>query len=174
MKDPRYTQLAKLLVSHSCRVKSGEKVLIEAFDIPPEFTVELIRQVTDAGGEPLVSTYQRPVLRALYSHSTEPQMSLIGQLERHRMEQVQCYIGLRGSHNISEMSDVPHDKMDLYERLWWKPVHSQVRVTKTRWVVLRWPHPAMAQSAGMSTEAFEDFYFRVCTGVDYARMREAM
>src|SRR5205823_1123255 len=63
---------------------------------------------------------------------------------------------------------------DLYERLWWKPVHTEVRVKKTRWVVLRWPNPSMAQAANMSTESFEDFYFRVCTGVDYGKMREAM
>ena len=31
----------------------------------------------------------------------------------------------------------------------------------------------MAQQAGMSTEAFEDFYFQVCT-IDYAKMAEAM
>jgi len=31
----------------------------------------------------------------------------------------------------------------------------------------------MAQQAGMSTEAFEDFYFRVCT-VDYKKMSKAM
>src|SRR5213592_3705333 len=31
----------------------------------------------------------------------------------------------------------------------------------------------MAQAAGMSTEAFEDFYFRVCAGVDYAKMEKA-
>jgi aminopeptidase len=39
--------------------------------------------------------------------------------------------------------------------------------------VLRWPSPSMAQLAGMSTEAFEDFYFRVCT-LDYARMAPGM
>jgi aminopeptidase len=32
----------------------------------------------------------------------------------------------------------------------------------------------MAQSAQMSTEAFEDFYFRVCAEVDYDKMRLAM
>jgi len=101
-------------------------------------------------------------------------MKLIGQVERLRMENVQCYAGIRGSHNISETSDVPSEKMDLYEKFWWKHVHSEVRVPKTRWVVLRWPHPSMAQAAGMSTEAFEDFYFRVCAGVDYAKMRDAM
>jgi aminopeptidase len=47
------------------------------------------------------------------------------------------------------------------------------RVNKTRWVVLRWPTPSMAQSASMSTEAFEDLYFNVCT-MDYHRMAKAM
>jgi aminopeptidase len=47
------------------------------------------------------------------------------------------------------------------------------RVNKTRWVVLRWPTPSMAQAAGMSTEAFENFYFDVCT-MDYRKMAKAM
>jgi aminopeptidase len=41
-------------------------------------------------------------------------------------------------------------------------------------VVLRWPHPSMAQAANMPTSAFEDFYFRVCAGVDYTKMRQSM
>ena len=43
MKDPRHAKLAELLVRHSSRVEKGDRVLIEAFDIPHEFTVELIR-----------------------------------------------------------------------------------------------------------------------------------
>jgi aminopeptidase len=38
---------------------------------------------------------------------------------------------------------------------------------------LRWPTPAMAQMAGMSTEAFEDLYFKVCT-LDYSKMKPDM
>jgi aminopeptidase len=112
-------------------------------------------------------------MRALVQSASEAQMRFLGEVETKRMEGVQCYAGIRGSHNITEMSDVPPEKMELYEKLWWKPVHQGVRLSKTRWVVLRWPHPSMAQSAGMSTEAFEDFYFRVCAGVDYAKMAEA-
>lgn len=172
--DPRHRKLANVLVQHSMRVKPGDKVLVEAFDIPPEFTVELIRTISDAGGLPVVSTYQQPVLRALYRSATADQMQFIGEVERKRMEGVQCYVGARGSHNITELSDVPQERMSLYEKLWWKPVHSEVRITKTRWVVLRWPSPSMAQAAGKSTEAFEDFFFRVCAEVDYAKMRQAM
>ena len=40
-------------------------------------------------------------------------------------------------------------------------------------MVLRYPNPAMAQNAGMSTEAFEKFYFDVCT-LDYSAMSRAM
>ena len=59
--------------------------------------------------------------------------------------------------------------MDLYQQHWWHPVHSEIRVPKTKWVVLRYPTDAMAQAANMSTAAFEDFFFTVCTA-DYARM----
>jgi aminopeptidase len=174
MPDPRYRRLAEVLVHHSTRVQPGDKVLIEAFDVPADFTVTLIRAVSEAGGLPMVSTYQMPVLRALYQNASEEQMKTIGSVERARMEAVQCYIGVRGSHNIAELSDVPSDRMALYDKHWWYHVHAEVRVPKTRWVVLRWPHPSMAQAAGKSTEAFEDFYFRVCTEVDYHKMAVAM
>lgn len=173
MKDPRYTRLAETLVHHSMQVKKGDKVLVEAFDIPVDFTVELINVIGQAGGEPIVSTYHQQVLRALYNNATESQMKTIGAIERKRMEAVDCYAGIRGSNNISEHSDVSRDKMNLYEKHWWNYVHSQVRVPKTRWVVLRWPSSSMAQNAGMSTEAFEDFYFKVCAGVDYKKMAKA-
>jgi aminopeptidase len=80
---------------------------------------------------------------------------------------------LRGTPNFAEMSDVPPEKMKMVRQLWWTPVHQEVRVPKTKWVVLRWPTVGMAQAANMSTEAFEAFYFRVCT-LDYAQMERAV
>jgi aminopeptidase len=174
MKDPRFVKLAKVLVHHSAQVSPGDKVLIEAFDIPPDFTCALIETVVAAGGLPLVSTYQEPVRRALQKSASEEQLKLWAEVDLRRMQGVQCYVGVRGSHNTAEFSDVPRECIDLYEKMYLHPVHLEQRVKKTRWVVLRWPLPAMAQSAGMSTEAFEDFYFRVCAGVDYAKMAEAM
>ncbi|MBC8135974.1 MAG: aminopeptidase [Fibrella sp.] len=174
MKDTRFNTLARLLVSHSMDVQPGEKVLIENTDVPAEFTVALIDAIAEAGGLPLVITHQQQVLRALIKNATEEQMKTIGDIETVRMEAVQCYVAVRGTYNSSEYSDLPGDKMATYEKQWWHRVHSQIRVPKTKWVVLRWPHPSMAQSAGMSTEAFEDFYFRVCGGVDYKQMERAV
>ena len=173
MHDPRYEKLADVITRHSCAVKEGEKVLIEAFDIPSEFVAVLIRKVAEAGGQPLCLTKENRVLRALYRHATEDSMRFWGEVERKQMEGVQAYVGLRGSPNATELSDVPPEKMDIYQKLLWHPVHIEVRVPRTKWVVLRWPTPSMAQQARMSTEAFEDFYFDVCT-VDYLSMAKAM
>jgi aminopeptidase len=150
MKDPRFERLCEVLVQYSLNVQCGDKVLVEAFDIPTDFTAQLIQTIADSGGLPFVSTYQSPVLRALYRNASEEQMKLIGVVESSRMEKMQGYIGVRGTHNLSELSDVPAEKMKLYEKLWWHPVHSEIRVPKTKWVVLRWPHPSMAQAANIS------------------------
>jgi aminopeptidase len=173
MLDPRIDKLAKMLIRYSCALKRGEKILIEAIDVPNAFSAALIRHATAVGGHPLVMLKSNEINRALMLEGKADQWNLIAKVERLQMQNVQCYIGARGSGNVSELSDVPADKQKLYESTVWEKVHRQVRIAKTRWCVLRWPHPSMAQMAEMSTEAFEDFYFNVCT-LDYAKMSRAM
>ena len=173
MHDPRVTKLAHVLVTHSCTVQPGDKVLIEAIEVPHEFTCELIDQVKKAGGIPLVKLESSQIKRALMIHGTEESWQSAALVELAMMQGVQCYIGARGSPNISELSDVPAQQQTLYEQLIWKPIHLGIRVPKTRWVVLRWPSPSMAQLAEMSTESFENFFFNVCT-LDYGKMQTAM
>ncbi len=173
MTDPRVTKLADNLVSYSCAAKPGDKILIEAIDIPHEFTAECVRVAAEKGALPLVLLKSNQVDRMLRRHADREQFELIAQVEKLQMENVQCYIGARGSPNVAELSDVSGDKMKIYESTVWKEVHLETRVKKTRWVVIRWPSPSMAQLADMSTEAFENFYFDVCT-LNYANMNEVM
>ena len=170
--DPRIARLADVLVSHSTKLRPGEKVFIETFDAPDAIVTALIERVTEAGAIPFVETRSNRVLRALYKNATEEQMKTVGRLELARMKEMDAYIGLRGANNALELSDVPGDKMKLYQTHWWQPVHSERRVSHTRWVVLRYPSPGFAQAAGMSSEQFEEFYFNVCT-LDYAKMAHA-
>jgi aminopeptidase len=171
MHDVRFDKLAKILVEYSIRLKRNETVLIEAFDIPDEMTIALIRAVRKAGGTPFAQVYHAPVNRALAVEASDRQLSLMATHELTRMKKMDAYIAVRGSNNITELSDVPVDKMKLIAKKM-QPVQDQ-RVKKTKWVVLRWPTPSMAQLAGMSTEAFEDFYFEVCT-LDYRKLAPGM
>ncbi|MEM8962138.1 MAG: aminopeptidase [Acidobacteriota bacterium] len=173
MSDPRYAELARLLVRYSCDLQPGENVLIESIDIPHDFTRALVRATADAGGHPIVLLKSNSVTRDLMLVGSTDQMRTMGEIEAFGMEKMQAYIGVRGWLNINEWSDVPAEKMQMYESLYRKPVHFERRVKKTKWVVLRWPTDSMAQLAQMPTEEFEDFYFRVCT-LDYAKMSRAM
>src|SRR3989449_6930309 len=171
MHDARFDKLAKLLVEYSIRLKRNETVLIEAFDIPDEMTIALVRAARKAGGVPFAQTYHVRVNRALALEASDRQLNLTAGHELARMKKMDAYIAVRGSNNVTELSDVPAEKMKLVARKM-RPVQDQ-RVKKTKWVVLRWPTPSMAQLAGMSTQAFEDFYFEVCT-LDYRKLQPGM
>lgn len=171
MHDPRYIQLAELLVNYSVSVRRGDPVLLDVTDVPDEMTITLMRAVRKAGGIPIVETRHSRVTREVLRETDARHAALVRDLELARIKKMRAYIAIRGTDNMNENSDVPSDRLALFSRTT-RPVLDW-RVNKTRWCVLRWPTPSMAQSAGMSTEAFEDFYFRVCT-MDYRKMARAM
>ena len=172
--DTRIQTLAKNLVQYSCRVQPGNKVYIHIIGkATEELGRQLVREVYEAGGLPFVHITSPRLQREQLMHCTKEQMELMAQVDSLEMSRMDCYIGVRGSDNVSELSDVPSEQMQLYELYYSTPVHHGIRVPKTRWVVLRYPNEAMAQLAGKSTAAFEDFYFDVCN-LDYSRMAEAM
>lgn len=173
MRDPRITQLAKNLIHYSVNLQRGEKVLIENFGLQRELVTALVEEAYNAGGYPFVLLKDHQVDRALLMGAEEEQFNLIASFEANMMREMDAYIGLRAGNNIAELSDVPSDKMALQGKTVWTKVHREIRVPKTKWVVLRYPTSSMAQLANMSTEAFENFYFDVCN-LDYSKMDKAM
>ena len=173
MRDPRNARLAQVIIHHSTRLQPGEAILIESFDVQDGLVIDLVEEACRAGGLPLVYLRTNAVIRQLLVAGNEAQIRLQAGVELHQMKQVQAYVGLRAADNVSELSDVPDEQSERYRRLLQQPVHLEQRVNQTRWVVLRYPMASMAQQAGMSTEQFEDFYYRVCT-LDYGRMADAI
>lgn len=173
MVDPRVEKLAQNLINYSVKLKPGERVLIEAIGLELPLVKQLVREAYKAKGQPFVSIVNNEFLREILKGASEDQLKMWASWDTARMKDMDAYIGIRAGENASEMSDVPGEKLSLYQRFYSKPVHTEIRVPKTRWVVLRYPNHSMAQLANMSTEAFEDFYFRVCN-LDYAKMDRAM
>ncbi|TMQ50306.1 MAG: aminopeptidase [Candidatus Eisenbacteria bacterium] len=173
MRDPRNARLAQVVVGHSTAIRAGETALIESTDLCDGLVLDLIEAIHRVGAIPLVALRSNAVTRALVSGGSEAQFRLQAEIELAQMEKVQAYVGLRAAHNSSELADVPPDRLALYSALVLKPVHLTHRVNHTRWVVLRYPTASMAQMAQMSSEQFEDFFYRVCT-LDYARLADGM
>jgi aminopeptidase len=173
MKDPRIEKFAKVIVNYSTKVKPGERVLIEMIGPERELLKSIIKEVHLAGGYPFVQLTDRAVQRVMLQSMTQDNLELWRDLDLARMKSMDVYIAIRSGENASELSGLQDDQLSLYEKIYYKPVHLDQRVRHTRWVVMRYPSAAMAQLAGMNTDAFEDFYFNVCT-LDYQKMSEAM
>ncbi|NLM69925.1 MAG: aminopeptidase [Firmicutes bacterium] len=173
MLDPRIKTLAKNLINYSCSLQPGEKVLIECTGLETELVTALIDEAYQAGALPFVQINEPLVTRALLMRAEAEQLDLMAKFDAARMREMDVYIGIRSGSNNSELSDVPAEKLKLNQVHYSQPVHGEIRVPHTKWVVLRYPSPAMAQQAEMSTPAFEDFYFRVCN-LDYAQLSKAM
>lgn len=171
--DPRVQKLARTLVGFSTRVQPGDKVLVEARNGGEDLVKALVREIYAAGGEPFVWLRQTQIERELALGCTESQLQLRAEADALLMSRMDAYIGFTAVENDSEMGDVPAERAEAVSRIYGHAVHGEIRVPKTRWCVLRYPTPAMAQAASMSVEAFEDFFFDVCT-MDYSRMDRAM
>ena len=172
--DERVKILAHNLVNYSMKVQKNNKVYIHYIGESTQDLAKLIvKEVYLAGGIPFPHYTDQTVQRETLLHCTEEQMTLMAQIDAAEMDQMDCYVGVRGTDNVSELADVPSEKMALYEKFYATPVHHDIRVKKTRWVVLRFPNNAMAQLANTSLENFEEFYFNVCN-LDYSKMKNAM
>jgi len=173
MIDARRAALARTIIEHSTRLAPGEAILIDAYDVADGLVHDLVDAAYAAGGIPLVQLRRTAIIRQHLRAGREAQVALHAEIEMFQMQRVQAYVGLRAWDNVSELSDVPPDHMAQYARLYQKPVHSDYRVNHTKWLVMRYPTPSMAQLANMSTAAFEDYFYQVCL-VDYGRMSEAI
>ena len=172
MTDPRDIQLAKMLVNYSTHVEPGEKVLVDyTGEECVQLVKEIVREIYKKGGLPFVQCDHPIVTREMMMNCTEEQLRIQDDAELYLMKQMDAYIGIRAAANAAEYSDVPADKYNLYDEL--RSPSLNERVDHTKWVILRYPTPAMAQRMNLSQETFEDFYYNVST-LDYSKMDRAM
>lgn len=172
--DERIVKLARNLVNYSCKIEKGEKVLVHANGVEAmPLLRQIVKEVYAAGGLPFLHISDSRLVREQLLGMTEELAKVMAENDAALMSQMDAYIGVTSNLNASEFADVPSERMSLYQSFYHKPVHSEIRVPKTKWVILRYPTPSMAQAAGRSQEDFEDFFYQVCT-LDYAKMSKAM
>ncbi|MGL4791310.1 MAG: aminopeptidase [Anaerotignaceae bacterium] len=171
--DERNKILAKNLVNYSCKVKAGENVCVACNGTGPiPLVKEIIKEVYKAGATPYLEMKTATLEREMLLGATEEQLKFMAELECLKMKKMDAFIGVRGEDNLMELADVPEEKLRMQSVFYTHPVN-EIRVPHTKWVVLRYPTPSMAQAASTSLEAFEDFYYKVCN-LDYGKMSVAM
>ncbi len=174
--DPRLRKLAEQLVNYSIGLQEGERILLF---LRNDSSIPLAKAVIDevyrVGGVPFVDMTDEQIRRALYLGATAEQYRLMFSWDSLKYASMDARILIDGVDNSSELSDVPVEKTNLQAKYWLEPLESKVMRfnPRWRWCYLRIPTSGMAQAAGMSDEAFNDFYYEVYT-LDYERLSKAM
>lgn len=172
--DERITKLAENILKNSLSLKKGEKIYIEAFsESTKDMLKEFVRIATKMGATPFYFYNDNEFVKQLIANSKPEQMEQYARWHANLMDDMNCYIGLRGHDDLFALADIPVAKMNMYRDIFYNKVHFDRRIAKTRWCVMRWPNNTMAATAKMPREALEDFYFNCCL-VDYKKMGKAM
>ena len=172
--DLQIKQLATTVIEHSITLQKHEKVYIDYEGSgADEFISELINQIYKHGGIPFLHAISAELLNEILKNSCEEQLKIMKDTTLFQMKQMDCYIGIRSYNNNSALSDMSIDKLNMYTKLFIKPVHLNERINNTKWVILEYPTPGFAQIAKMSLPKFRECYFNACT-LNYSKLRMAM
>ncbi|TVQ66812.1 MAG: aminopeptidase [Balneolaceae bacterium] len=168
-------RLAEQLTLHSIELQEGDNVMIQLVGLNGIGLVRaLANRLRDQGAHPFIriedSATQQILLEKGDGEFWENQADA-DQLPL--MKKMDAFIGIRAAENIYEYSGVSGKANEDYSKFFLNPVHFKQRVEHTRWVVLRYPSPAFAMNARMSTDRFIDFYYNACL-LNYTRLEEAM
>ena len=158
MSDPRWGQLADVLINYSTATQPGEKVLITLMEIE---TLPLARAVhaeaVKAGALPQVEFQSAYLERDLMLYGNQEQLDWVPELNAYGMEWADAYVGLRGARNPHEFTGIAPEKITAHKRAMGRV--SAMRNELTRWVLVRVPNESFAQQAETSLEEMMDFFF---------------
>ncbi|CAN5455735.1 aminopeptidase [soil metagenome] len=167
--------LATQLLTHSVELQQGEKIMIQCIGLNAIGLVRaLAQQVRGIGAHPFLKIEDPETNRMMLERGNEEYWTLQTETDQlPLMKQMDAFIGIRASENIYENSGVSNIANKAYSDFFLSPVHLKERVNNTRWAVLRYPSPAFAMNAKMSTERFREFYYQACL-LDYSKLEQAM
>jgi aminopeptidase len=156
--DKRWDQLGEILVNYSAAVQPGEKVMIAMHEVE---TLPLVRAVYEhavkAGAFVQVQFFSEYLRHSLLRYGAPDQISWVPEVEAFGMDWADVYFGLRGAHNLYELSDVDSSALATNQKALGKI--STMRWEKTRWNLVRIPNESFAQQAGTDIETILDLFF---------------
>lgn len=172
MKDFRLHKLAEQLVHDSLDLQTGENLLIRCTAAEIPLVKELIKSTYAAGAYPHIQMSDEEISRERLAGLTPEMAEVTVGYEKALMDRMDACLSVGTSRNPMESAGIPARQ----RRIWAKANEARsqkLRAGGIKWCVCIYPTSFYANSAGLSLDAFEDYYFDVCC-MDYRRLGAAM
>jgi aminopeptidase len=159
--DPRWQQVADLLVNYSAAVQPGERVLIAMHEVESlPLTQAVYTACIRARAYPQVLYLSETLRHAVLRHGDDRQLAWTPELEVYGMEWADVYFGLRGAYNLHLHADIPAARLAVNQAAQGRV--SSLRWEKTRWCLVRVPNAAFAFQAETDLETISEMFFAAC------------
>jgi aminopeptidase len=164
--DPRETKLAELLVDYSIGLEPGENVclLTDSVQTLPLFS-EVYKIIIIRGGYPYPHIALDPHIGfegmdyTWMKYTSDGQLQHLSQIRFDEMRAMDAYIRIGAPANKVDLAGIDPERIALRRRTTKSILDERLR---KKWVATRFPTPALAQAANMSTEDFADFFYHAC------------
>ncbi len=160
MIDSRNKKLARILVDYSVAIKKEDKVLIESSDpLGLPLAQEIYKLTLLKKAYPYLLLGAEDLSYFFFKNANKKQLTAKPEVFDFTVEWLDKYIGVRAAKNERALSNIKSEKLLLRQK-----VMRQVmdKILKKPWVITYYPTESMAQTAQMSLEELEDFYFKSC------------
>lgn len=162
------TQLAKVMLTHSLKIKPKEKVLITVSDLAMSLGKAVYAEVIKMGAYPMLDVVPTGLDYVFYKNANDWQLNYVPtEIVKLKIKWADAYVRIVADDNLRELSQIDPAKMTTRSRIV-RPLMDPM-IDSKRWILTWYPTPAMAQETGVSSDWLRDFYFDACL-VDYDKM----
>jgi aminopeptidase len=165
VRDPRVSNLARILVGYSTEVKEGEVVSIDGESAAEPLLAAIYEEVLKAGAHPILNMSLEGQAATFYKHAVEPQLDWVSPVAQWMVENADVRIAAGASTNPRELSGVPPERQTRRQTAMGQLMARAMERSAEgsfRWVYTLFPTSAYAAEAEMSLDDYEDFYYGAC------------
>ena len=165
-------ELARVMLSHSLKIKPKEKVLITVSDLAMSLGKAVYEETLKLGAYPMLEVDPGCLDYSFYNLANDWQLSYIpSEVIKEKIKWADAYVRIVADDNLRELSQIEPDKMTARAILT-RPLMDPM-IDSKRWILTWYPTGAMAQEAGVSIDYMREFYFNACL-VDYKKMEKGL
>jgi aminopeptidase len=174
MRDERTAALARILVETCLDVQPGWQVVVSSGPLARPLLEDVVRCVARRGAYAVVRlSFAGDGMPYEHGWIEEAPAELLAEpalLEVHALETADAFIVIPAIENTRERSVLSADRLNAVQGAF-RPAQTRVLSGEAPWVGCYYPTAALAQDAGMSRAAFEDFVYGACLR-DWSAERE--
>lgn len=161
--DARVTEYARLLVERSLGVQPGWQVLIRATPQARPLLEEVMRSIARKGAYPLLRMNFTlwPSDDVWAAEAPEELVGEMAPIDRFASDHMDARLTIVSPDNTRGAAELSPERRALAKKAA-APFFRRTLANEIPWVGCQFPTNALAQQAGMSLAAFEDFFYSAC------------